>query len=242
VFLQSSILRVEWFRLPWSRFNDSLRTIRKSGVHSVVRPKSFRAVLKHYEASEADPDRRSHLQRWHDDHRAEEVWREINRAAQNNGKVLPPVVFVRDILGARRIAIVIGNRGKLRKDYRRAADQMKRVANFLRKPHPHGMPSYPRGKELAGMLDKAAAYHRKQVEVRRNLPGVLRVSRESKPEAIFMSMVGNDLNGVTGRWLDKEVAALADSAFDTPEPIEPEAARWARGPRGRRRTSHKRRG
>jgi hypothetical protein len=200
--------------------------------------------LKNYESSEAgdDPDRRAHLQRWRDDDRGEEVWREINCAAQKSGVLLRANVFIGEILGARRVAIVIGNRGKLRDHYRQAADQMKRVANFLRKPHPHGMPSYPRGKELAGMLDKAAAYHRKQVEVRRNLPGVLRVSRESKPEAIFMSMVGNHLNGVTGRWLDKEVAALADSAFDTPEPIEPEAARWARGQRGRRRTPHKRRG
>jgi hypothetical protein len=55
-----------------------------------------------------------------------------------------------------------------------------------------------------------------------------------------MSMVGNYLKDITERWLDKEVAVLADIAFDSPEPIEPEAARWARGLRGTGRTSHSR--
>jgi hypothetical protein len=99
----------------------------------VGRLKSFRAALKNYESSEAgdDPDRRAHLQRWRDDDHAEEVWREINSAAQKNGKVLPAVVFIREILGARRVAIAIANRGKLRDDYRKAAYQMQRIADFF---------------------------------------------------------------------------------------------------------------
>jgi hypothetical protein len=199
--------------------------------------------LKNYESSEAggDPDRRAHLQRWRDDDRAEEVWREINRAAQDNGKVLPAVVFIREILGARRVAIAIANRGELRDHYRNAGDQMQRIADFLRKPHPYGMPNYPRSTALAGMLEEAATYFRKQVEPARNVPNVLRLSRQSKPETIFMSMVGNYLNDITGRWLDEQVAVLADIAFDSPEAIEPEAARWARSQRGTGKTSRKRR-
>jgi hypothetical protein len=217
--------------------------LRKASVHSVVRPKSFRAALEDYEPSKAgdDPDHRAHLKRWREDDRAEVIWREIDSAIQKNGRVLRVNDFIREVLVARRVAIAVGDRGKLRDNYRQAADQMQRVAKFLRKPHPYGMPSYLPGEELARMLDGAAEYYRKQVEVKRNLPGVLRFSRESRPEAIFMSMVGNDLNGLTGRWLDKEVAVLAEIAFDSPDTIEPEAARWARGPRGTRRMPHKRR-
>src|SRR5262249_13770426 len=152
---------------------------------------------------------------------AEEVWREIDRAAQKNGAVLPANVFIAEILGARRVAIAIGNRGKMRGDYRNAADQMQSIANFLRKPHPYGMPNYPRSTALVGMLEDAGKYFRKQVEPTRNVPDVLRLSRESKPETIFMSMVGNYLNDITRRWLDKQVAVLTNIAFDSPKTIEP---------------------
>jgi len=37
--------------------------------------------------------------------------------------------------------MAIGHRGKLRERYRNAADEMERVAKFLRKPHPYGMPA-----------------------------------------------------------------------------------------------------
>jgi hypothetical protein len=218
--------------------------LRKARVHSVGRPKSFRAALKEYETSSDsgdNPDLRAHLQRWQEDDRSETVWREIEGGAQKNNTPLPATLFIREMLGARAVAIAIGNRGKLRKDYREAADQMQRIANFLRSPHPYGMPSHPRTQDLARMLDDAATYFRKQVEPTRKLPGILRFSRQAKPETIFMSMVGNYLKDITERWLDKEVAVLADIAFDSPEPIEPEAARWARGLRGTARSSHKRR-
>jgi hypothetical protein len=54
---------------------------------------------------------------------------------------------------------------------------------------------------------------------------------------IFMNMVSNDLKGITGRWLDEEVAVLAEIAFDWPDVIDLEAVRWARrqGP-GRRKS------
>ena len=57
-----------------------------------------------------------------------------------------------------------------RERFRNAADEMERIAKFLRKPHPYRMPPYPRDTELAEMLDDAASYFRKAVEPSRNLP------------------------------------------------------------------------
>jgi hypothetical protein len=57
---------------------------------------------------------------------------------------------------------------------------------------------------------------------------VLKFSRKAQPHMIFMSMVSNDLKGITGRWLDEEVAVLAEIAFDWPDVIDPDAVRWAR--------------
>src|SRR6476646_3026386 len=47
--------------------------------------------------------------------------------------------------------------------------------------------------------------------------------RKAQPHMIFMSMVSNDLKGITGRWLDEEVAVLAEIAFDWPDVIDPDA-------------------
>jgi hypothetical protein len=135
--------------------------------------------------------------------------------------------------------MAIGHRGKLRERYRNAADEMERVAKFLRKPHPYGMPPYPMDTKLARMLDDAASYFRKVVEPTRDIPGVLKFSRESKPHMVFMSMVGRDLNELTGRWLDEEVAVLTEIAFDSPDVIDTEAARWARRQRAATRTVRK---
>ena len=66
--------------------------------------------------------------------------------------------------------MAIGHRGKWRERFRNAADEMERIAKFLRKPHPYRMPPYPRDTELAEMLDDAASYFRKAVEPSRNLP------------------------------------------------------------------------
>jgi hypothetical protein len=87
------------------------------------------------------------------------------------------------------------------------------------------------------MLDEAASYFRKEVEPSRNVPGVLKFGRQSQSHMIFMNMVSNDLKGITGRWLDEEVAVLAEIAFDWPDVIDLEAVRWARrqGP-GRRKS------
>jgi hypothetical protein len=42
-----------------------------------------------------------------------------------------------------------------------------------------------------------------------------------------MSLVRNDLNGIAGRWLDHEVAVLAQIAFDDPD-IDREQVFWVR--------------
>ena len=198
-------------------------------VLTVAARESFKAVLREYKKSLAwGSDDRAHLQRWINDDRAEQVWDKIQCAVRSNNLWLPPKVFITDILAARRVAVATGRRGKLRERYRNAADEMERVARFLGKPHPYGMPSYPHSSKLARMLDDAASYFRKEIEPSRNVPGVLNFGRQSEPHMIFMSMVSNDLKGETGRWLDEEVAVLAEIAFDWPDAIEPEAVRWAR--------------
>ena len=163
-----------------------------------------------------------------DDHRAKQVWDNIQCAARSNNLWFPARIFITDILATRRVAIATGQRGKLRERYRNAADEMERVAKFLRKPHPYGMPGYPQSTKLARMLDDAASHFRKEVEPSRNVAGVLKFSRKAQPHMIFMSMVSNDLKGITGRWCDEEVAVLAEVAFDWPDAIEPESVRWAR--------------
>jgi hypothetical protein len=172
-----------------------------------------------------------------DDHRAEQVWDKIQCAARSNNLWLPARILITDILASRRVAIATGHRGKLRECYRNAADEMERVAKFLRKPHTYAMPGYPQSTTLARMLDDAASYFRKEVEPSRNVPGVLKFGRQSQSHMIFMNMVSNDLKGITGRWFDEEVAVLAEIAFDWPDVIDLEAVRWARrqGP-GRRKS------
>ena len=124
--------------------------------------------------------------------------------------------------------MAISHRGKLRERYRNAANEMERVATFLRKPHPYSMPGYPQSTRLARMLDEAASYFRTIVEPRRNMTGVLKFGRQSQPHMIFISSVSNELKKITRRWLDEEVGVLAEIAFDSRDIIDPEAVRWAR--------------
>jgi len=195
----------------------------------VAARESFNTALREYKKSSAwSSDDRAHLQRWMDDPRAEQVWDNIECAARSNNLWFPARIFITDTLAARRVAIATGHRGKLRERYRNAADEMERVAKFLRKPHPYGMPGYQQSTKLARMLDDAASYFRKEVEPSRNVPGVLKFGRQSQPHMIFMSEVSNELKGITGRWLDEEVAVLAEIAFDWPDVIDLEAVRWAR--------------
>ena len=109
-------------------------------VHTVATREPFKAVLREYEKSSPSSDDRAHLRSWADDDRAEQVWQKIKRAAQENNVPLPPKCFVSQILAARPVAIAIGRRGELRERYRNEADEMVRIARFLRKPDPYGMP------------------------------------------------------------------------------------------------------
>jgi hypothetical protein len=204
-------------------------TLRTPKVLTVAARESFKTALREYKKSFAlGSDDRAHLQRWIDDDRTEQVWDTIQRAVRSNTLRLPPKTFISDILAARRVAIATGHRGKLRECYRNAADEMERVAKFLRKPHPYGMPGYPQSTKLARMLDEAASYYRTIVEPSRNVPGVLKFGRQSQSHMIFMSMVSNDLKRITGRWLDEKAGVLAEIAFDSRDIIDPEAVRWVR--------------
>jgi hypothetical protein len=197
-------------------------------VRTVATREPFKAVLREYEKSSPSSDDRAHLQRWADDDRAGEVWHKIERAAQKNNVKLPAKHFIHELLAARRVAMAIGQRRELREHYRKAADDMVRIAGFLRKPHPYGMPPYPGGTKLAEMLDDAATYFRKAVELSRNLPGNLKFTPKSKPDQIFMSMVDNDVKKITGLWLGEEVGILTEIAFDTSDIVDTVAARRAR--------------
>src|SRR5215831_12790910 len=140
-----------------------------------------------------------------------------------------PTYFIQEILSARRIAMAIGQRGKFREEYRKKADEMQRLGKFLRRPHPFGMPPFPASTELTRMLDEAASYFRNQVEITRDIPDVIKFSRKSTPQMVFMSMIGNDLKRITGRWLDEEVAVLTEIAFDSAGIIDARAVRRTRG-------------
>ena len=204
-------------------------SLRTPKVLTVAARESFKTALREYKKSFAlGSDDRAHLQRWIDDDRTEQVWDTIQRAVRSNNLRLPPKTFISDILAARRVAIATGHRGKLRERYRNEADEMERVAKFLRKPHPYGMPGYPQSTKLARMLDEAASYYRTIVEPSRNVPGVLKFGRQSQSHMIFMSMVSNDLKRITGRWLDEKAGVLAEIAFDSRDIIDPEAVRWVR--------------
>jgi hypothetical protein len=56
---------------------------------------------------------------------------------------------------------------------------------------------------------------------------VIKWTRESKPAHVFMSLLSNDLNGITGRWHDHEVAVLTQIAFGDPD-FDKEQVFWVR--------------
>jgi hypothetical protein len=189
---------------------------------------SFAAALTSYaESPSLSLAHRAHVKRWSDDDRAEEVWNVIDRAAQECGRVLPVRFFIQETLGARDVAQSLHHQRKNRERYRKHAAQMMEIANVLRKPLPNGLLLIPNGAELAGKLADAAQKYREYVAPSRNVPGVIKWTRESKPAHVFMSLVSNDLNGIAGRWLDPEVAVLAQIAFDDPD-IDREQVFWVR--------------
>ena len=197
---------------------------------------SFKATLAAYQTTPHPADGSlprlseediAHLKRWTDDVRANEVWNTIHRAAQEHGKLLPPRVFIGETLGAREIAKSMNHRRDNRERYRKQAEQMMRIAKFLRAPLPNGVLLIPTGVELARGLNEAAEKCREYVAVSRNASGVLKWTRKSKPHHVFISILSNDLYGLTGRWLDHEVGVLAEIAFDESE-IDDDKVSWVR--------------
>jgi hypothetical protein len=200
--------------------------------------RSFKAALVSYAetphpaSEDGRPPRLSpadiaHLKRWADDDRADEVWNTISRAAQEHRGLLPVQFFIQEILGARDIAQSLNHRRKHRDRYRKRAAQMVEIAKVLREPLPNGLLLIPSGVELARKVDDAAQKYREYVAASRNLPGVIKWTRESKPPEVFMSLLSNDLKGITGRWLDQEVAVLTQIAFGDPD-FDKEQVFWVR--------------
>jgi hypothetical protein len=201
----------------------------------------FKAVLAAYRTTPHPADGASprlskedvaHLKRWMSDERADDVWNTIHRAAQEHGTALPVQFFIQETLGIRALAESVKHRRTNRTRYREWADQMVRIAKFLRQPLPNGVLLIPSGVELARGLDEAAQKCREYVAVSKDLSGVLRWTRESKPRHVFISKLSNDLYGITGRWLDHAVAVLTEIALDELE-IDDDQVIWVR--RGVRR-------
>jgi hypothetical protein len=116
----------------------------------------------------------AHLKRWTGDDRTDEVWNTIHRAAQDHGMPLPPRVFIQTTLGARKVAKSMNHRRADRERYRKLADQMMRIAKFLRTPLPNSVLLIPTGVELARGLDEAAKKCREYVAVSHKLPFPIR--------------------------------------------------------------------
>jgi hypothetical protein len=177
-----------------------------------------------------DAATRKHLKRWRADDRADEVWDRIKCAAQEHGTLPPAGFFIREILSARRVAELIDQRRTQCGRYRTLATQMIEIANFLREPPiQDGPPSIPFGVQLARMLNDAAKMLLDEVAVSWTTPGQIKVSRSNRDRLreAFTSMVSNDLNRITGRWLDEDVAVLTEIALNVRD-ITVEQVRWAR--------------
>ena len=195
-------------------------------------PESIKAALAAYSKTPGlTREDRAHLQRWSEDERADEEWQIIDctyRAVHEHG-ALPRRVFFSEILAIRRVAEGIAARGKYRDRYRKYANQMEQTARFLRKPHPAGMPpTLPQSEELARMLDAAASALRMEVEQSRGVPGTVKATRQSNTPAIFMNQLSNYLKGITGQWLDGQVAVLTEIAFEKIGDVESEQVKWLR--------------
>ena len=202
---------------------------------------SFTAALGRYKKTDLSPDNQAHLQRWVDDPRAEEVWQKIKAADEKNKRLLNAECLIEGALAARQVATAFSQRRKWREEYRKKADEMRRLTHFLRRQRPFGMPPFPFGSKLAQMLDDTANYLYRHVELSRKVAGVIRFNRESSREMIFMSMMSNELKDITGRWLDQEVGVITDIAFDSPEAIAVEAVRRTRRERKARMPARKER-
>jgi hypothetical protein len=192
------------------------------------------ALIAYLQRPDLTTDHRAQLQRWAEDDRATEDWQIIIRALHDRELLLPANAFIREILAIKTVSEAIASRAKYRRWHRAQAKRMEELAKFLRKPHPLGMPpTFPRNVELAQILDNVAEAYRREVEPIQDVPGVVKVSRESDAPAIFMSQVSHYLKEITGRWLDPQVAVLTEIAFKDVGDVDVEQVERAR--RNRRR-------
>ncbi len=198
--------------------------------------KSFKEILAAYPSTPHPADGSlprlsqadiAHLKRWAEDERADEVWNTIKGAAQKRSRVIPGPFFIQEVLGGRDIATSINHRRKYRERYLKHATRMAEIAKVLRGRLPNGFPLIPTGEELAERLDGAAGAYRDYVAVARNQDRGIKWTRQSKPTHVFMSLLSNDLKGITGKWLDYEVSVLTEIAFDKLE-IDADKVIWAR--------------
>jgi hypothetical protein len=164
---------------------------------------------------------RAYLRRWAEDDRAEEVWKAIERAAQENDKpllLLSPRYFICQILAIRSVAKRMNHLRKDRVRIRKCAEQIERIAEFLLMLDPLlGM------RPIAQRLREAAAV----------LPRHVESTRESDVPALFMSQVSHYLEESTGWWLDYQVAVLTEIAFKDIGDMDVEQVQRARRVRSR---------
>ena len=209
-------------------------------------PKSFRAALAAYATT---PDStgtllhltkadRKHLERWADDDRTDEIWDSIKCATRQHWLMLPDGFFewflIREILGQRSLAESIGNFREQRDLYRRDAAQLQEAANILRKKAPDGI----QRDELARKIEDVADQYQTFFAVSWNIPGVVKWTHKSRPIHIFASSLSNILRDLAGRWLDNEVAVLAQIAFDDTD-FDKDQVFWIRRAIERGSASHK---
>ena len=198
-------------------------------------PNSFRAALTTYATT---PDStgtlphltkadRKHLKRWADDDRADQNWESIKSATRQHWLMLPDGFFewflIQEILGQRRLAESIGSFRKQRDVYRKYAADLQEAANLLREKPPDGI----QRDELARKLADVAEQYQTFIAISWDNPGVVRWTRKSKPSDIFISSLSNILKDLAGRWLDPQVAVLAQIAFNDPD-IDDEQVVWIR--------------
>jgi hypothetical protein len=212
-------------------------------------PKSFRAALAAYATTpnstgtlphltKADHE---HLKRWADDDRADEIWDSINGATRQHSSTLSDLddgffewFIIQEILGQRNLAEYIGNLRKQRDLYRRDAAQLQEAANILRKKAPDGI----QRDELARKIEDVADQYQTCFAVSWNMPGVVKWTHKSRPIHIFASSLSNILRDLAGRWLDNEVAILAQIAFDDTD-FDKDQVFWIRRAIERGSASHK---
>jgi hypothetical protein len=172
-------------------------------------------------------DDRALLQRWLDDNRASEVWSAIRaHAEQYDGPIGAdaPIYFIVFILTAKRaadseskanafVAAEIGEAKELKAEIQgkiaRAAKQMpfENAAKFL---------EYT-GKILQGCPSASIPKPR----VRSDRGG-------SRARTYFIRDVSNCVHDITGRWMDEQVAAITEIAFDMNDTISIDSVRKAR--------------